>query len=260
MKSRIKVRCLPNFIVSPLHPSSKSPPPRWEYHSAPPFPILFVSFPIDPSTLSENDNNYVCQCVQFIFRRFSLSFFVPYPRSLSLTGLNADGTICFLETSIGDGGTFADTSPSFSSTGQDESTSGAASGVIQDITDAPDISSDRDFNDVVNLWMWYYPSTFAPTNIEFHSNAEKAQHAAAAAAEGEEQRVMHHHGDGNVGDLQRDSPPWNSSQRNWRIFVRTLLPPLPPPPPPRTPPRQAASTHHRRRYPTLRYQPLRTRT
>ena len=48
-------------------------------------------------------------------------------------------------------------------------------------------------------WSWYYPS--APTNLEFHSDAEKAQHA---TAEGEEHR--HGDGNGNVEDLQRDSP------------------------------------------------------
>jgi hypothetical protein len=46
--------------------------------------------------------------------------------------------------------------------------------------------------------MWYYPSTSAPTNVEFHSDAEKVQHAAAAAAEGEEQGVMHRHADADV--------------------------------------------------------------
>jgi len=42
---------------------------------------------------------------------------------------------------MADDETLADTSPSFSSTGQDESTLGAGAGVVQDITDAPEISS-----------------------------------------------------------------------------------------------------------------------
>ena len=71
-----------------------------------------------------------------------LSFFVPsYPRSLSIAGLNTDGTLCSLDTSMGDGVTLADTSPTFFSTSQDESTSGAGAGVAQDITDAREISS-----------------------------------------------------------------------------------------------------------------------
>jgi len=53
----------------------------------------------------------------------------------------------FLETYVADVRTVADTSPSFSSIGQEKSTAGAAEGVIQDITDAPEISSDRDSND-----------------------------------------------------------------------------------------------------------------
>jgi hypothetical protein len=78
----------------------------------------------------ERERQQLCQRVQFIYLHSLLSFFVSsYPRSLSLTDLNADGAR-FLETSVADGGTVADTSPSFSSTGQDESTSGAAAGVI----------------------------------------------------------------------------------------------------------------------------------
>jgi len=79
------------------------------------------------------------QRVQFIYIHSSLSFLAPsYLRSLSIADFNADGTR-FLGTSVADGGTVADTSPSFSSTGQDESTSGA--GVVQVVTDAPEISS-----------------------------------------------------------------------------------------------------------------------
>jgi hypothetical protein len=93
------------------------------------FSHLFC-FLSDRSFDFERERQQLCQRVQFIYLHSSLSFFVPsYPRSLSLTGLNADGAR-FLETSVTDGGTVADTSPSFSSTGQDESTSGAAAGVI----------------------------------------------------------------------------------------------------------------------------------
>ena len=47
--------------------------------------------------------------------------------------------LALLGTSMADDGTLADTSPSFSSTGEDESTSGARAGVVQDITDAAEI-------------------------------------------------------------------------------------------------------------------------
>jgi hypothetical protein len=159
MNSRIKVlssqffRCTsPSFF----HIAN----PRWEYHSTPPSPDLFC-FLSNRFFDFERERQQLCQRVQFIYLHSSLSFFVPsYPRSLSLAGLNADGAHFFRDTSMGDGGTVADTSPPFSSTGQDESTSGAGAGVIQDITDAPEISFDRDFNDdVVNpaAWTRYQP-------------------------------------------------------------------------------------------------------
>jgi hypothetical protein len=171
--------------------------------------------------------------VQFIYLHSSLSFFVPScPRPLSLAGLNADGNP-FLETSVADSGTAADTNPSFSSTGQDKSTSGAATGVIQDITDAPEISSDRDSSDeVVNPWWLYCPSTSAPTNVEFHSDAEKAQHAAAVApVEVEEQGVLHGHADADIEDLRRDSPPETQPNATGGFFFGYYYILLLPPPP-----------------------------
>ena len=114
--------------------------------------------------------------------------------------------------------------------GQDEPTSGAAAGVIQNITAAPEISSDRDF--VVNPWTWYYSSTSTPTNVEFHLDADKV---AAVAAEGEEKGAMYHLADADVD--------WSSTGG---FFFWILLPS----PPPSTPPCQTASMHHRRRFPT----------
>ena len=137
MNSRIKVCCLSISIVAPPHLSSTSM--GISFDSSFPDPFCFLS---DRSFDFERERQQLCQRVQFIYLHSSLSFFVPsYPRSLSITGLNADGTLSSLESSTGDSGTVADTSPSLPSTSQDELTSGATAGVIQDITDAPEISS-----------------------------------------------------------------------------------------------------------------------
>ena len=93
----------------------------------------------DRSFNFERERQQLSQCVQYIYLYSTLSFFVPsYPRSLSIAGLNADGTLCSLDTSMGDGGTVADTGTIFSSASQDESIAGAVAGVVQD---APEISS-----------------------------------------------------------------------------------------------------------------------
>ena len=104
-----------------------------------PYPYSFLA---DRSFDFEGEPQQPCQRIQFVYLHSSLSFFVSsYPRSLSIAGLNTDGTLCSLDTSMGDGVTLADTSPTFFSTSQDESTSGAGAGVAQDITDAREISS-----------------------------------------------------------------------------------------------------------------------
>jgi hypothetical protein len=134
VNSRIMVRCLPNSIVAPLHLSSTSMGISLG-SSADPF--FFFS---DRSFHFERDR--ICQRVQLIYLHSSLSFLVPAcPRSLSITSLDADGTHCFLETSVAKDGTLANTNSTFSSASQDESASGAGAGVAQDITDAREVSS-----------------------------------------------------------------------------------------------------------------------
>ena len=71
------------------------------------------SFLFDRSFEFERERQQLCQRVQFIYLPSSLSFLVPYPCTLSIAGLHADGTRCFLDTSVAEDGTLADTSPSF---------------------------------------------------------------------------------------------------------------------------------------------------
>ena len=75
------------------------------------YPYSFLS---DRSFESERERQQLCQRVQFIYLRSPLSFLVPsYPCILSIAGLHADGTHCFLDNSVAEDGTLADTSPSF---------------------------------------------------------------------------------------------------------------------------------------------------
>jgi len=72
-------------------------------------PRPFFSFVSNRSFYLERERQKLCQCAQFIYIHYSLSFFVPsYPRSLSIEGLNADGTIFSLEYPTGDSGKVAE--------------------------------------------------------------------------------------------------------------------------------------------------------
>ena len=56
------------------------------------YPYSFLS---DRSFESERERQQLCQRVQFIYLRSPLSFLVPYPCTLSIAGLHADGTLFF---------------------------------------------------------------------------------------------------------------------------------------------------------------------
>ena len=157
--------------------------------------------------------------------------------------------------------TVADTGPYFSSIGQDESTAETAAGVIQDIADAPEISSDRDFNDdAVNPLdgvLLIHIGTHE-RRVSFGCGGGPARGSSSSSRRGRA-------GGGASSWRCRCCICgvillWSSTQCNWRFFfgILLLLPPPPPPPspPPPAPPRQTASAHYRRRFPTHRYQPL----